>query len=351
MIPGPPPVMIEKPARPSTAAVSRAFAYIGSSRGVRAEPKIETALPTCASRSKPEPQLLLDPPQRARRRRAGRRSPASRPRAAPRRPRSAPADACAGTPPRRRPGSSGGAGEDLVVAATDPCRPRVVGPDSWTMARRPARASRPRARRPAGLLLGTLPGAVPAAGARSPSLDLLQVDDEDERLVRRRSPAAGPAGRRPARAGSRAGGGRPPSSPRCPGPSPGSPDRRRAGTRTAAPRSHEASNWLPVDQELPTYCIETVSPAFAALPLPSTMSSVTSSAGGEPVGLLDAGFSERSLEIAAGRSRRRASGVASAVGSRRGARFLLVVVAARAAKRARNRQASRIGRRVMRGSG
>ena len=53
MIPGPPPVMIEKPARPSAAAVSRAFAYIGSSRGVRAEPKIETALPTCARRSKP----------------------------------------------------------------------------------------------------------------------------------------------------------------------------------------------------------------------------------------------------------------------------------------------------------
>ena len=53
MIPGPPPVMIENPARPSAAAVARAVAYIGSSREVRAEPKIETALPTCASRSKP----------------------------------------------------------------------------------------------------------------------------------------------------------------------------------------------------------------------------------------------------------------------------------------------------------
>ena len=54
MIPGPPPVMIEKPARPRTAGGSRAaFAYIGWSRGVRAEPKIETALPTCASRSNP----------------------------------------------------------------------------------------------------------------------------------------------------------------------------------------------------------------------------------------------------------------------------------------------------------
>ena len=46
-----------------------------------------------------------------------------------------------------------------------------------------------------GLLLGTLLGAVTAAGAPPPSagLDLLEVDDEDERLVRadhRRRPCA-----------------------------------------------------------------------------------------------------------------------------------------------------------------
>ena len=54
MMPGPPPVMIEKPAWPSAAAVSRAFSYIGSERGVRAEPKMETARPMWERRSKPD---------------------------------------------------------------------------------------------------------------------------------------------------------------------------------------------------------------------------------------------------------------------------------------------------------
>ena len=53
MIPGPPPVMIAKPASPSSRAASRARSYSGSSRGVRAEPKIETALPMWASAANP----------------------------------------------------------------------------------------------------------------------------------------------------------------------------------------------------------------------------------------------------------------------------------------------------------
>ncbi len=45
--------MIAKPASPSRRAASRARAYSGWSAGVRAEPKIETALPTWASAAKP----------------------------------------------------------------------------------------------------------------------------------------------------------------------------------------------------------------------------------------------------------------------------------------------------------
>ena len=63
------------------------------------------------------------------------------------------------------------------------------------------------------------------------------------------------------------------------------------------------------------YCIETMSPALAVLPLPLTMSSVTSSAGGEPSGLSTAGFSERSVEIVDGSISPAGSAVASAVGS------------------------------------
>ena len=53
MTPGPPPVMIAKPASPSLRAASRACSYSGWPGGVRAEPKTETALPTCASDAKP----------------------------------------------------------------------------------------------------------------------------------------------------------------------------------------------------------------------------------------------------------------------------------------------------------
>jgi hypothetical protein len=53
MIPGPPPVMIAQPAEPSMRATRRACSYCGWPGGVRAEPKIETALPTWASAAKP----------------------------------------------------------------------------------------------------------------------------------------------------------------------------------------------------------------------------------------------------------------------------------------------------------
>ena len=52
--------MIAKPASPSRRAASRAGAYSGWSGGVRAEPKIETALPTWASAEKPMAELLVD---------------------------------------------------------------------------------------------------------------------------------------------------------------------------------------------------------------------------------------------------------------------------------------------------
>ena len=68
------------------------------------------------------------------------------------------------------------------------------------------------------------------------------------------------------------------------------------------PRSHEASNCLPVDHELPTYWTSTMSPFFAALPLPLTMSAVSSSAGGSPDGVAIAGFSVRSVLTSFARS-------------------------------------------------
>ena len=81
------------------------------------------------------------------------------------------------------------------------------------------------------------PPGRPASPSASPGLaDLLEVDDEDQRLVRRRCPGSGSARRRRGRAGSRAAGGRRASSPRRPGPSRGSPGRRRAGTGTARRR-------------------------------------------------------------------------------------------------------------------
>ena len=73
-----------------------------------------------------------------------------------------------------------------------------------------------------GLLLGTLMGAVLAAGegAALRRADLLQVDHEDERLVRADRARAGRAVAR-GRTGSSARAGRRPSCPRSPGPSPG----------------------------------------------------------------------------------------------------------------------------------
>src|ERR1700674_3235272 len=53
MVPGPPPVMMAKPRRASSAAKARAASYIGSGGRTRAEPKNVTAGPTVASASKP----------------------------------------------------------------------------------------------------------------------------------------------------------------------------------------------------------------------------------------------------------------------------------------------------------
>ena len=67
MMPGPPPVMIAKPASPSARAARARSAYSGSSSGVRAEPKIDTAAPTWASASKPvssSSEIRLDPARR-----------------------------------------------------------------------------------------------------------------------------------------------------------------------------------------------------------------------------------------------------------------------------------------------
>src|SRR6202171_1585004 len=53
IVPGPPPVMMAKPRRASSAARARAASYIGSGGRTRAEPKKVTAGPTVASASKP----------------------------------------------------------------------------------------------------------------------------------------------------------------------------------------------------------------------------------------------------------------------------------------------------------
>jgi hypothetical protein len=53
MMPGPPPVIVAKPASGEPPPRSTAAVYIGSASGVRAEPKTETAGPTSASASKP----------------------------------------------------------------------------------------------------------------------------------------------------------------------------------------------------------------------------------------------------------------------------------------------------------
>src|SRR3954454_10043335 len=64
------------------------------------------------------------------------------------------------------------------------------------------------------------------------------------------------------------------------------------------PRSHDASNCLPVLQATPTYWTLTLSPAFAALPLPTTTSFDCSSVGGSPVGFGIVGFLVVSLSDA-----------------------------------------------------
>jgi hypothetical protein len=60
MIPGPPPVMIAQPAEPSIRATRRACSYCGWPGGVRAEPKIETALPTLGQGGEALAQLVAD---------------------------------------------------------------------------------------------------------------------------------------------------------------------------------------------------------------------------------------------------------------------------------------------------
>src|SRR4051794_17016246 len=56
------------------------------------------------------------------------------------------------------------------------------------------------------------------------------------------------------------------------------------------PLSHDASNCVPPLNSTPTYCIDSLSPFFAALPLPTTMSFTTSFFGGAPVCFGTTGF-------------------------------------------------------------
>src|SRR4051812_6510048 len=65
------------------------------------------------------------------------------------------------------------------------------------------------------------------------------------------------------------------------------------------PRSQDASNSSPVDHDAPTYCIVSLSPAFAFRPLPLTMSLITSWVGGSPSGLTILGFLLVSFEMPA----------------------------------------------------
>src|SRR4051812_22548610 len=56
------------------------------------------------------------------------------------------------------------------------------------------------------------------------------------------------------------------------------------------PESQDESNSSPVSNSTPTYCIESLSPFFAAGPLPTTMSFTSSFVGGLPVCLGTWGF-------------------------------------------------------------
>src|SRR3954471_305264 len=71
-----------------------------------------------------------------------------------------------------------------------------------------------------------------------------------------------------------------------------------SGNENGWPRSHDASNCLPVDQELPTYWTVTLSPAFAAGPWPTTRSFLISELGGSPEGMAIFGLCLRSLAFA-----------------------------------------------------
>src|SRR5215217_2848944 len=114
------------------------------------------------------------------------------------------------------------------------------------------------------------------------------------------------------------------------------------------PRSHDASNCAPVDHELPTYCTETVSPGFAALPLPFTTSVFCSSAGGSPSGLAICGLALRSLLIDAA-STLPAAGAGASVAVSFGAAASCSSSPHAAADTASSRQARTVGTRVMRG--
>src|SRR5215212_9543742 len=117
----------------------------------------------------------------------------------------------------------------------------------------------------------------------------------------------------------------------------------------SVPRSQEASNCSPVDHESPTYWTATTSPVFAALPLPLTMSTVCSPAGGSPAGCATAGFAIRSLLTPFARS---AGVVAAGAAVAAGVALCSSESSPHAtAVRASRQQARRIGRRRMRGQG
>ena len=191
---------------------------------------------------------------------------------------------CAAAPPTRSsPGSR-------PAAPPPPALRAAVHGWLWFMdgvLHRLARAPRHGARRSCSAsLLGTLLGAVTASGrpaGRAPArlADLLEVDDEDQRLVRADVRARALRAVREVGRDDEQRGGRPPSCPATPWSQPGMTWPAPSGNVNGSlPRSHDASNCAPVDHELPTYCTETVSPALAALPLPLTMSVFCSSAGG-----------------------------------------------------------------------
>src|SRR5688572_25910270 len=67
-----------------------------------------------------------------------------------------------------------------------------------------------------------------------------------------------------------------------------------------SPRSHEASNWRPLTNEMPTYWTVTSLPASAVAPVPSSMSLITSSLGALPLGTVISGLVFAGVEVASG---------------------------------------------------